>query len=398
MAIKTWVTDGKYFFQIDVCARSRAKRELRVQKRESGVLEAFEAEKDPEATRKKLNRIESHLADEARRELAEREGAGISWADLVERWEKALLEESRLPSDGLRTPIKWSTAHSQIQSVIDFTSAWMKKPAAKITPADVEDAFRKMQRIGYSNCRVYNVKVAINKCFKWGIMRRLIPGISIPPTHGFGISRKDSKRPEILNDQQIQTLLSEADRKRHPWRQVWKGAFHTGGRSGELFWLKRKHVDLVDHMILLEEKWNFQSKIAEPLKDREWRQVPINTDLHELFMQLGIPNMQPEEFVFPRINAWRNGEAARVLRDFCEEIKIPSICFHTLRACWATQLLKHSVPEVKVMAMGGWEDAETMHRYIRLAGIEIKGATESLSFGKRERPARVLKLIPSGTA
>ncbi len=257
MAIKTWVTDGKTLFQIDVCARSRANRELRVQKRESGVLEA-------------------RLADEARRELAEREGAGISWADLVERWEKALLEESRLPSDGLRTPIKWSTAHSQIQSVIDFTGAWMKLPAAKITPADVEDAFRKMQRIGYSNFRVYNVKIAINKCFKWGIMRRLIPGIS----------RKDSKQPEILNDQQIQTLLSEADRKRHPWRQVWKGAFHTGGRSGELFWLKRKHVDLVDHMILLEEKWNFQSKVAEPLKDREWRQVPINTDLHELFMQL----------------------------------------------------------------------------------------------------------------
>ena len=89
MAIKTWTTDGKTFFKIDVCARSRANRTLRVQKRESGVLD----EKDPESARRKLNRIQALLADEARREIAEREGAGITWGDLVKRWEKALEEE-----------------------------------------------------------------------------------------------------------------------------------------------------------------------------------------------------------------------------------------------------------------------------------------------------------------
>lgn len=393
MAIKTWITDGKTFFQIDVCARSRANRELRVQRRETGVLDGVTADTDPDIIRKKLNRIEVRLADEARREVAEREGAGITWGDLVERWAKALKEESEQPNDGLRTPIKWSTARGHIQAVEDFTTAWMRRPAAKITPADVEDVFKRLQQIGYSNCRMYNVKVAINKCFKWGIMRRLIPGIAVAPTHGFGISRKDSKRPEILNAQQIMTLLDEANLKRHPWRHVWKGAFHTGGRSGELFWLKRKHIDLVDRMILFEEKWNFQEKRPEPLKDKEWRQVPINDDLYELLMELAVPQSHPEDFVFPRINAWKHGETARHLRDFCEEIGIPSICFHTLRACWATQLLKNHVPDVKVMAMGGWSDADTMHRYIRLAGIEVQGATDSLSFGKRERPARVLKLI-----
>jgi len=35
------------------------------------------------------------------------------------------------------------------------------------------------------------------------------------------------------------------------------------------------------------------------------------------------------------------------------------------------------------MAMGGWSDLETMERYIRIAGIEIEGATNSLSFRKK---------------
>jgi hypothetical protein len=103
--------------------------------------------------------------------------------------------------------------------------------------------------------------------------------------------------------------------------------------------------------------------------------------------------MQPEDQVFPRINSWRNGEGADVLRKFCDKIGIPSICLHTLRACWATQLLKNGVDQVTVMSMGGRSDPDTMHRYIRLAGIDVKGGTDVLSSKKRERPARVMKLV-----
>ena len=115
----------------------------------------------------------------------------------------------------------------------------------------------------------------------------------------------------------------------------------------------------------------------------------------ELFLELGVDRMNPEDYVFPRFTAWRNGDAAKTLREFCNKIEIPSVCFHTIRACWATHLLRNGVSHTKVQTMGGWSEIKTMQRYLRLAGVEIEGATDSLSIRRRERPARVLKLIRS---
>jgi len=387
MATKLKEEDGKTFYIINECVRSRKSRALRVRKQESGVIE----EKDPGFLQKKLARIQERLRDEAKRELVQVESAGLTWKELVELWKDALQRESKeIGREGINQPVRRSTASGYIQSIEDFTSTWNKRFAKDITPADVEDVFKAMRKLGYSNCRMYNVKVAISRCYKWGMMRRLIPGASISPTHGFGISRKESKRPEILNVSQIEFLLTEAYRQNHLWRQIWKGAYHTGARTGELYQLKAKNVDLVERKITLEEQWTSGS--VEPLKDGEWRQIPINSDLLDLLIELGVPKMGLEDYVFPRITAWKHGDQAKPIRAFCEQIGIPSICFHTLRACWATQLLKNRVPEPIVMKLGGWSDPETMHRYIRLAGIETEGATDSLSF-KRERPARVLSIV-----
>ncbi len=397
MAIKQWVQDGKTHYQIDVCAYSRLDNSLRKQKRESGCLEDV----DPETVRKKLNRIELRLAEDARREVMEREGAGILWSELVKRWIEALTKEAEQTTQAIRDGqkpgvvkgVKLNTARGYIQSVNDFTEHWMKRPAQEISPADVEDLFRDMTRMGYSACRQYNAKVAISRCFRFGILKRLLKGISHSPTFGFGISRKQSKRPEILNHEQVAFLLSEARERKHFWSPIWEFFYHSGARSGEGYELRAKDIDLTERSLILERKYNFATKMVEPLKDKEWREVPINDDMFALFMELGVSSMKPDDYVLPRDTDWKHNQGARVLRAFCEEIGITSICFHTLRACWATHLLRNGVDRVTVQKMGGWSDLETMERYIRLAGIELVGATDSLSIRKRGRPARGLKLL-----
>jgi hypothetical protein len=69
-----------------------------------------------------------------------------------------------------------------------------------------------------------------------------------------------------------------------------------------------------------------------------------------------------------------------VLRMFCQEIGITQVCFHTLRACFATELLKRGVPVPRVMRVGGWKSIKTMMHYVRLSGVEDKGITDPLDF------------------
>ncbi len=74
------------------------------------------------------------------------------------------------------------------------------------------------------------------------------------------------------------------------------------------------------------------------------------------------------------------GMQAQELRKFCLLTGLTSIKFHMLRACFATQLIHQGTPAIQVQKICGWKDLKTMQRYIRLAGVEIEGATEGLSF------------------
>jgi hypothetical protein len=96
--------------------------------------------------------------------------------------------------------------------------------------------------------------------------------------------------------------------------------------------------------------------------------------------ELGLEQLKPAEFLLPRSWEWDKGWQAVVLRGFCQANKLPSVKFHTLRACFATQLISSGVPSTVVMKIAGWKDMKTMQRYIRLAGIDEGGATETLHF------------------
>ena len=88
---------------------------------------------------------------------------------------------------------------------------------------------------------------------------------------------------------------------------------------------------------------------------------------------------EASDYALPRFRDWQKGEQARVLRTFAEGVGLKSVKFHTLRACFATQLLSHNVAPATVMKICGWKDLKTMQRYIRMAGIDEKGATDCLA-------------------
>lgn len=95
---------------------------------------------------------------------------------------------------------------------------------------------------------------------------------------------------------------------------------------------------------------------------------------------LELKNKSRSEFFLPRLIDWRKRYQAKCLKIFCRSIGLPEIKFHTLRACFATQLIGSGVEPIKVMKICGWKDLKTMSYYLRLSCIDEKGVTEGLNF------------------
>ena len=136
-------------------------------------------------------------------------------------------------------------------------------------------------------------------------------------------------------------------------------------------------------LIRLTRAWNSRFKNYGPLKGRYWRNVPISSELYWVLKELMCIDFGSDahgKYLLPHFPEWKDGEQAKILRNFCREISIPPVRFHTLRACFATHLISRGVPSATVMKICGWRELKTAERYIRLAGVDERGATEGLGF------------------
>lgn len=189
--------------------------------------------------------------------------------------------------------------------------------------------------------------------------------------------KKNLKIKSVLKENEMFHLLKMAIENNHPWFPVWAVACYTGLRNGELYALKWDKVDLRKKMMIISLSWNRKNGFKET-KSGDDRIIEIADSLIPLMEELY--RNKTNEYVLPRLEAWDKNEQARVLRVFLEEINLPRIRFHDLRASWATVMLSKGIEPIKVMSMGGWQDLKTMQIYIRKSGISIQGITKHLSF------------------
>ena len=101
-----------------------------------------------------------------------------------------------------------------------------------------------------------------------------------------------------------------------------------------------------------------------------------------------------EESVLPRLKEWEDGYQAQVTKEFCAAIGITEIKFHDLRATFITNLLARGVSLARVMSIVGHSQLKTTNGYLRKAGVDVQGATESLGYKlPSESSAKVLTLL-----
>lgn len=182
----------------------------------------------------------------------------------------------------------------------------------------------------------------------------------------------------VLNKSEVEILLSEARRTEHRFFPHWMLALLTGMRSGELYSLRWTDVDIVTGKISISKAWT-KCNGEGPTKTAKNRIYPISNECRKYLEELRTTNASDSEYVLPRLWEWSQGEQAKVLKSFCEEIGITQVKFHDLRATFITQMLNNGVPLSKVMAIVGHSSLKTTQGYLRLSGKDIEGATEGLN-------------------
>ncbi len=379
MAISEYTENGVKLFRIRIVKKSIEQAGVVVDKKDEGIKTQAEAEK-----------IHRKLELEATRELVQREAKGQTWGHLVSAWEIAVKEKEIFTRD-----MTIETRDDYLSVLRTYAGDWIDIHVSEIDKARTWRLLDKVER-EMSFHRRKRLRAAIDNVFKWAILSGRIQGIKEVPTDGYrGLTKADEKMPEILNTNEIRSLLKYAKQLEHSWYPIWAVALFTGLRSGELFALEWSKVDFEQRLLYVHQNWTNKQGFG-PTKGRYWRVIPICPELLAFLKEIKLKTGS-SKFVLPHLHDWAQGRQAEILRGFCKSVGIPSVKFHALRACWATQLLKNGVSQGLIMKMGGWKDAKTMMIYIRLAGIEVEGGTDTLRFMPPEAEAlgKVVQLFSS---
>ena len=369
MGFKDYKENGVELFRAFVDVRGTTNKRIRVQKSKKGI-----------STLKETLRVEKKLLQEATREVARREGLGLTWGELVDRWEV----KTRTGHLGDKYSDR-SSIITHVNRLRNYTKIWWDCRASDLTKGDGRQVLESAKSGGAGTGLLRNIKSSINVVFKWAVEEKHILGVHSSPTEGLVVGTKEERVPKILTKDELRVLLKTAKESNNPWYPIWAFAICTGMRSGELMALQWKDIDLEKGIITVSKSYNTARRTIKSTKAGYWRTVPVSNDLKTVILELRKGDPNPEDFVLERHYAWKNGQAGEVLRQYLKDLGIESnIVFHSLRACFATHMLASGANQATVMKIGGWKDIKTFQIYVRLAGVEVKGATDILDVMPQE--------------
>lgn len=381
MAVTSYIRGGATLYKVRAHWRSNRDPAIRFTKQVSGIKSESEAQRLEARYTKELRDLVVH--QEAKRAVA-----GKTWSGVLDHWYDAQLR-IRVPFGG----ISQVTLDDSYGSMKKWMSCFDNTPCPDISPLELMQVFNEMADRGVSKAHRQKLRTKIRAVFEHGIRSGLV-GTMRNPANDLVLRKSEEKKPEILTIGEIRQLVELAFVHKHEWRHVWALALLTGMRNGELFALQWSDIDWEQKLITVARAYNCRKRSISSTKAGGWRDVPMSQDCVRLLQELRQLTSH-QQFVLPRLSRWSHGIQAAVLRTFCLEHGLTSVRFHTLRACFGTQLLRQGVPAAVVMTIAGWKDLKTMQRYIRLAGVEVIGATDKLSvLPPEEVAANVVALRP----
>lgn len=350
MAIKTYIENGKKFYEIYV--NGFDSRGIRVQRRKKGL-----------DTLRKAEMAEFEL----KRELAKlkEEAVPFRWSEWLSKCLKRMKLVHR-PSTVINYTAqmgKWINPH------------WDNLDLHKITKQKVYDTIFTDIDSKISPWTRKTILKMVRRIFEMAVEDGIIDR---NPCAGIRVNVPEVDQ-KILTKTEVGIFLQEAKLTDHRFYPIWAMALMTGMRSGELFALKWTDIDFDGKTISVSKQWTSKNGFG-PTKTQRSRVVPISNALLKFLKELKIKSGNQSEFVLPQMPEWENGEQARITREFCAAIGITPVKFHDLRATFITNLLARGESLARVMAIVGHSQIKTTNGYLRKAGVDVQGATEKLGY------------------
>ncbi|WP_415062091.1 tyrosine-type recombinase/integrase [Bdellovibrio sp.] len=300
-------------------------------------------------------------------ELRERECGEIQWGHLLDLWYREVV--LRDVSDTITNKATHDALKIHIKS-------WFQIGVDKITPLSFQIIVSEMESNRLKRGRIRSVKSAINKIFEWGILKRFIPPTLVCPTRGVRLPMSIKKDRPVLDMTEVRYLLQSAYESNHEYFPVWTVAFETGCRSGELWALKWSDIDFHRKEITVDKSFSFVLNKTKSTKSGKNRILPVSPKF-ELFLRDLQKQTLKSGYVLPRISSWKNRKGALILRKFCRDIGVVEIPFHGTRACFAMMCLQSGESIPRIMCAGGWSRLSSFQYYVRTAGLNTIGLTDS---------------------
>ncbi len=341
-----------------------------------------DANKPPKQVFKRARNIPSlMLAIQKRNELMEElahlalkhEGKDATWENALEEY------FGRLDNRYKDKKISFNTMDTTISTLKKHTSHWNKLWLSDFTSDKIESFINSEDLKKNEEEKVKAATRANILKFIRGVFKYMVDKGRMKHNPAMGIyirGRKKLNYPDVMKHNDMIALIDYAKTVNPEWADVYTVAYLTGARSGELFSLKWENVNWDSRLLVIRESYDWKTEKHQPTKGKKDRTVPINLDLLECFLAL---RGKYGEYILPRIQDWKNGKAAQIIRQFQKAIKIRPTKFHGIRGTFITNLLLQGVPVIKVQAMVGHDDLKTTLMYVGMLAEETKGATDVLT-------------------
>ena len=268
-----------------------------------------------------------------------------------------------------------STVYGYEKSLGKWTfKVWEHKQIREINRSDIHSVLYET-----ASCLTDNARKNVLKQIKRTLQMALEEGyLDRNPAQGLSVRVAEVSKL-VLTNHEVEIFLRAARKTDHPFYPIWVTALMTGMRSGELKALSWSDIDFDGKTISITKQWTNKTGITSP-KGKKNRVIPISDDFLSFLKEWKLKSDKGSDFVLPQLLEWENGEQAKITKLFCKSIAITPIKFHDLRATFITNLLSRGVSLAKVMAIVGHSEIKTTNVYLRLAGVDVAGATNGLGY------------------